>query len=114
MPTGTLATRRHTLDTTIAALAPQQGSPLYAATRAAYDEVSRHADPQRIDAVLVLTDGYNEDDHDTNLTALLAHLTTNPRVRVFTIAYSNDSDQSTLKKMAQATNAGSYDAPRHP
>jgi len=110
VPTGTVATRRHTLDTTIAALAPQQGSPLYAATRAAYAEVSRHADPQRIDAVLVLTDGYNEDDHDTNLTGLLAHLTTNPRVRVFTIAYSNDADQSTLKKMAQATNAASYDA----
>ncbi len=32
------------------------------------------------------------------------------RVRVFTIAYSNDADQATLRKIAQATNAGSYDA----
>jgi Ca-activated chloride channel family protein len=110
VPIGPLATRRHTLDTTIAALEPHQGSPLYAATRDAYDDIARHRDPRRIDGVVVLTDGYNEDDHDTNLTALLAHLAANTRVRVFTIAYSNDADQATLRKIAQATNAGTYDA----
>jgi Ca-activated chloride channel family protein len=110
VPIGPLASRRHTLDTTIAALEPHRGSPLYAATRAAYDDIARHIDPGRIDGVVVLTDGYNEDDHDTNLTALLAHLGANPRVRVFTIAYSNDADLTTLRKIAQATNAGSYDA----
>jgi Ca-activated chloride channel homolog len=110
VPIGPLASRRHTLDTTIAALEPHQGSPLYAATRAAYDDTARHFDPRRIDGVVVLTDGYNEDDHDTNLTALLAHLAANTRVRVFTIAYSNDADQATLRRVAQATNAGSYDA----
>jgi Ca-activated chloride channel family protein len=108
--TGTVASRRHTLDTTIASLKPHQGSPLYAATRDAFDDVARHADPRRIDAVLVLTDGYNEDDHDTNLTALLTHLAANTRVRVVTIAYSNDADQTTLRKIAQATNAASFDA----
>jgi Ca-activated chloride channel family protein len=107
---GTVASRRKALDTTIASLKPHQGSPLYAATRDAFDDVARHADPQRIDSVLVLTDGYNEDDHDTNLTALLAHLAANTRVRVFTIAYSNDADQATLRKIAQATNAGTFDA----
>ena len=60
------------------ALDAAAGSPLYAATRDAFDAVARHADPQRINAVVVLTDGYNEDDHDNNLTALLAHLATNP------------------------------------
>jgi Ca-activated chloride channel family protein len=108
--TGTVASRRHVLDTAIASLRPHHGSPLYAATRAAFDEVARHADPRRIDAVLVLTDGYNEDDHDTNVTALIAHLAANTHVRVFTVAYSNDADQTTLRKFAQATNAGTFDA----
>ena len=60
--------------------------------------------------MLVLTDGYNEDDHDTNVTALIAHLAANTHVRVFTVAYSNDADQTTLRKFAQATNAGTFDA----
>ena len=110
VPVGPLATRRHTLDTTIASLGPHQGSPLYAATRAAFDDAARHVDPQRIDAVIVLTDGYNEDDHDTNITALLAHVASNPNVRVFTVAYSNDADGATLRKIAQATNATSFDS----
>jgi Ca-activated chloride channel homolog len=110
VPIGPLADRRRALLKAIAALAPQQGSPLYAATRDAFDAVARRADARRINTVVLLTDGYNEDDHDSNRAALLAHLATNPAVHVFTIAYSNDADIATLRMIAQATNAWNYDA----
>ena len=110
VPSGRLAIRRRALDQAIAALTPQQGSPLYAATRDAFDDVAHRADPSRIDSVVVLTDGYNEDDHDNDLNALLKHLASKPDVRVFTITYSNDADGGTLRRIAQATNAWNYDA----
>ncbi len=108
--TGPLADRRRALLKAIASLAPQQGSPLYAATRDAFDAVARRADPRRINTVVLLTDGYNEDDHDNDRAALLAHLATNPNIHVFTISYSNDSDIATLRMISQATNAWNYDA----
>jgi Ca-activated chloride channel family protein len=93
---------------TVNALTAYGGSPLYAATRDAYDAVARHLDANAIDAVVLVTDGYNEDEHDTSLPALLAHLT--PRVHVFTIAFSNDADLATLRKIANATNATAFDS----
>ena len=110
VPNGPLADRRGALLKAIASLTPQQGSPLYAATGDAFDAVARHADPQRINTVVLLTDGYNEDEHDNNRAALIAHLAKNPNIRVFTIAYSNDADIATLRMIAQATNAWTYDA----
>ena len=110
VPTGTYAARRSALLRAIDALTPQQGSPLYAATRAAFDTVAQHRDRRRIDAVVLLTDGFNEDDHDTDLSGLLAHLGASPDVRVFTIAYGSASDSVTLRKMAQATGARAFDA----
>ena len=110
VPIGPLASRRPALRAAIAGLAPHRGSPLYTATRAAYDTIARRFDPQRINAVVVLTDGYNEYDRDNNQRALLAHLATRPDVHVFTITYSNDADAATLRKIAQTTNAWNYDA----
>jgi len=110
VPSGPLATRGPALTRAIAALEPRQGSPLYAATRDAYDAVARAGNAHDINGVVLLTDGYNEDDHDTNLDALLAHLGTSPNIRVFTISYSTESDYSTLSKIAQATNAAVYNA----
>jgi Ca-activated chloride channel family protein len=110
VPLGPLAARRRALQTAIPSLTPQGGSPLYAATRDAFDAVARRADPQRINAVVLLTDGYNEDDQDNSRTALLAHLATNSNIAVFTIAYGNGADLATLRKIAQATDAWNFDA----
>ncbi len=110
VPSGPFSTRRPALTRAIAALTPEQGSPLYAATRDAYDAIARRIKPARINGVLVVTDGYNEDDHDTDLDALLAHLARNPSIRVFTVAYGNESDFTTLRRIAQATNAEIYNA----
>jgi Ca-activated chloride channel homolog len=110
VPTGPLAARRPALDAAIAALAPRLGSPLYAATRDAFDAVARNADPERINGIVLLTDGYNEDKGDTDLGALLAHLAAHPDVRVFTIEYGSQADLTTLPEIARATNAWTYDA----
>ena len=73
-------------------------------------------DPTRINAVVLLTDGRNEDDRNTDLGALLDFLrgqnegeSTTP-VRIFPIAYGGDADESTLKRIAEATNAAEYSA----
>jgi Ca-activated chloride channel homolog len=110
VPSGPVADRRRALQQAIAALAPRMGSPLYTATRDAFEAVARNADPRKINAVVVLTDGYNEDEQNTNLRALLEHLATRPEIRVFTIAYGGGADVATLDKIAHATNAWDYDA----
>jgi Ca-activated chloride channel family protein len=110
VPIGRLSTNHRRLIDAIGALKPWRGSPLYRATGGAYDTVARGVDPRRINSVVLLTDGYNEDDHDADLGALLDHLSSRADVRVFTITYSNDADATTLQKLADATNAANFDA----
>ncbi|MGI8754308.1 MAG: VWA domain-containing protein, partial [Acidimicrobiales bacterium] len=77
-------------------------------------------DPARINAVVLLTDGVNDDDDNIEdgrqLTDLVATLRKGTEgeaskpVRVFTIGYGKLADLDTLERLAQATNAASYDA----
>ena len=97
-------------------LVPTQGTPLYTVTKAADDQLVQTFDAQRINAVLLLTDGKNEDERNTDLDGLLRSLrarnegqVANP-VRVFPIAYGQDADLPTLKRIAEATNATVYNA----
>jgi len=108
VPIGRFDHRRAALTRAIRALAPRRGSPLYTATRDAYDAIATKQDPKRINGVVLLTDGYNEDEHNTNLAGLLAHM--HEPTRVYTISYSAAADLVTLRKTAQATNARTYDA----
>jgi len=94
----------------ISSLVPRGGTALYATTREATRRMRASFDASRINAVVLLTDGYNEDDHDNNQTALLAHLATNPNIPVFTIAFGSGADLATLRKIAQATDGWSFDA----
>jgi Ca-activated chloride channel family protein len=110
VPIRRISVNRRRLVNAIDSLKPWRGSPLYRATLGAYDTIAHGVDPRRIDSVVLLTDGYNEDDHDTDLGALLGHLALRADIRVFTITYSNDADAATLVKMAQATNAANFDA----
>ena len=103
----------------IRSLIPIEGTPLYTVARASYEEMKKTFDPARINAVLLLTDGKNEDPRNggeealnTLLTALRAGsegLSSSP-VRLFTIAYGKDAAVETLRRMAEATNAAAYDA----
>jgi Ca-activated chloride channel family protein len=116
VPIGPIGSQREAMAAKINDLVPTQGTPLYTVTKAADDQLVQTFDPQRINAVLLLTDGKNEDERNNDLDGLLRSLrarnegqVANP-VRVFPIAYGQDADLPTLKRIAEATNATVYDA----
>jgi Ca-activated chloride channel homolog len=116
VPTGPIGPQREAMAAKINDLVPTQGTPLYTVTKAADDQLVQTFDAQRINAVLLLTDGKNEDERNTDLDGLLRSLrarnegqVANP-VRVFPIAYGQDADLPTLKRIAEATNATVYNA----
>ena len=101
-------------------LAPVANTPLYEATQEAYDAALEAFDPSRINAVVVLSDGMNQDGDNTDdrdqLASLIDSLESSSEgvasrpVRVFPIGYGGDADQSTLRQIAEATSAAAYDA----
>jgi Ca-activated chloride channel family protein len=116
VPVGPLADQREQIVRALQDLTPLNGTPLYTATGDAYDAMLRDFDPDRINAVVLLTDGRNEDSSNGDLEGLLRHLRAQAEgeeskpVRVFAIAYGQDADQDTLRRIAEATNATVYDA----
>ncbi len=99
---------------------PQNATPLYAVTGDAFGDMVTQYDPTKINAVVLLTDGKNDDgdssDDRQQLTSLLEKLRRGTdgenakSVRVFPIAYGSDADLNTLTEIAEATNAAAYDA----
>ena len=116
VPVGPIASNREALATRIESLVPTSGTPLYTVAKNSYNTMKASYDPTRINAVVLLTDGKNEDPHNDDLNGTLNSLrsgseglSTTP-VRLFTIAYGKDADLADLKRMAEATNAAAYDA----
>lgn len=79
-----------------------------------HEELRADSDP--INAVVVLSDGRNEDPRNDDLPGLLDDLratnggqTTAP-VRVFPIAHGEDADLDVLQEIAETTNAAASDA----
>ena len=102
---------------TSSSLVPTQGTPLYTVTRDSYEKMVEEFDPTRINAVVLLTDGRNEDrsqQRPRRAAAASCAARTRARrrtpVRIFPIAYGNDADEATLKRIAEATNAAAYSA----
>jgi Ca-activated chloride channel homolog len=116
VPFGPISANRELIASKIRSLVPTQGTPLYTVTAASFAVLRESYDPERINAVVLLTDGRNEDPRNRDLDALLSDLragsegqSTRP-VRVFPIAYGKDADLSVLRRIAEATNAAAYDA----
>ncbi len=116
VPIGSIGDQREQLATKIRSLTPTQGTPLYTVTGESYKVMRDSYDATRINAVVLLTDGRNEDPRNNNLDALLNELRSGNEgqssrpVRVFPIAYGKDADLGTLRRIAEATNAAAYDA----
>ncbi len=105
---GALAKQKPALTKAINALEPMDGSNLYTALHDSYDAMTTRIDPTRINGIILLTDGFNEDDANNNRKALLAHLRDN--IKIFPIGYSGEADMGTLTLVAQTSNARLYDA----
>jgi Ca-activated chloride channel family protein len=111
---------REQLATRIRDQVPTNGTPLYEVTQRAYEQAVADFDPTRINAVVLLSDGRNDDgdtsDDRDQLDELLATLTEGSEgqasrpVRVFPIAYGEDADLPTLRQIAEATSAAVYDS----
>ncbi|HEY5153852.1 MAG TPA: extracellular solute-binding protein [Acidimicrobiales bacterium] len=120
VPIAPMAQNAAPLQTQIDGLTPTRGTPLYEVTGRSFDQMVTGYDQSRINAVVLLTDGRNDDgtesDDNQQLAAVLDDLHRQSQgengrpVRLFTIGYGKDADLAVLKQMAEATNGASYDA----
>jgi hypothetical protein len=89
------------------------GTALYDTVLAAYRQVQSGYDPSKVNSVVLMTDGKNEDTNSTRtLNQLLGELkgSADPRrpVRVITIGIGAGADAGALGKIASATGGKSY------
>jgi Ca-activated chloride channel family protein len=120
VPVAPIGAQRDALVEAIRAQFPTNGTPLYDVTGKAYASMLDAYDPTKINAVVFLTDGVNDDgipdDDEQEFSSLIGRLqagsegATSRPVRVFTISYGDGADTVTLKAIAQATSAAHYDA----
>lgn len=101
------------------ALYPTEGTPLYDAVLYAYQEMKANAEPGRINAIVLLTDGEEDGSSKTSLDALIRELRgaiegNDPApVRIFPIIYGGGvtpEAQDALKRIAEATGGQVFDA----
>ncbi|KJQ52478.1 substrate-binding and vWA domain-containing protein [Microbacterium sp. SA39] len=106
------------LDSSLADLryAQRNGTPLYDAVLTAYEAMSARAEPGRINAIVVLSDG-EDTDSTTSLDSLIAKIGKSSKegsddtpVRIFTIAYGEGADPTALQRIADATGGQMFDA----
>ena len=112
--------QRRALVDALTQLIPTNGTPLYTATQQVYEDAVASYDPESINAVVLLSDGVNEDqnnsDDDAQLEELLRTLEQGGEgersepVRVFPISYGADADLATLEQIAEASDAAVYNA----
>jgi Ca-activated chloride channel homolog len=86
---------------------------LYDTVAAAFEQMRSSQAPDAINAIVFLTDGKNErNPPGLSLENLLTTLN-KPRsesVRIFTVGYGEEADQSVLTRISEVTEARSYDA----
>jgi len=120
VPSGRVADVGERLRSAVEGLSPVNDTPLYDATKQTYQTAVTQFDPTRINAVVLLTDGKNDDgnpdDDQRQLQDLLNVLRSGNEgqashaVRVFPIAYGADADADTLKAIADASSSAVYSA----
>ena len=104
---------RPELERTVRDLFADGGTAFYDAAAEAYDSMRRDAGDERINAVVLLTDG-EDTDSTTSPDALVQRLREGSegagQVRVFTIAYSAGAEGAAeaLKEIAQASGGQAY------
>ena len=86
----------------VRALFADGNEPVYPAVSRALDDVRRLDDPDRINAVVVLSDGAGTDVGRKLLLRKIAQepVTEGTGVRIFTVAYGNRADADALQQIA--------------
>jgi len=107
-----ISQQRALLKQEIAALAPgAQRKALYTTLDAAVASMRARYDTARINAVVLLTDGGNDDPTNNDLLGLERTLRAQPNdrfVRVFTVGFGGKADLGTLEDIALAARGGAY------
>jgi len=113
VPVGPVRNQRAALKKAVSQMHAGGGTQLYTTIGKGIARMSREIDPTHITAIVVLTDGQDDDGNGASLNSLVQSELSTPvdkQVRVFTIAYGADASFAVLSRIAQATNANSYDA----
>lgn len=113
VPIGPVKSTLPQVTSTVQGLVADGGTGLYATLRQAQKQMTTDLDPQRINAIVILTDGRNEYPPDTDLDGLIRQLggeSLDTSVRVFPIGYGTGADADALKEIAEASRAAYYDA----
>ncbi len=113
MPMSTVGEVRDELTGLVSGLTARGNTALYEATHDAHEAMREDLDVQRINAVVLLTDGHDTMRGGVSREELLNAIDAeylDTSVRVFTIAYGEDADRATLAEIAAASKARAYDA----
>lgn len=105
-PLSPLGPKRRALQEVVKALQADYRTVLHDVTLEAVRQVSLVYDPERINAVVLMTDGQDTaswKSEDDLLEGLEAAARSEQLVRVFTIAYGSDADKELLERIAEAT-----------
>ena len=102
VPVGPIGEQQDQIAGQIEAQFPTNGTPLYQVTEQAYTEMVESYDPERINAIVLLTDGEQDDgspaDDEEQFTDLIETLqagsegSSSQPVRLFTISYGETAD----------------------
>lgn len=92
----------------------RDGTALYDTTLAAFRAVRSGYDPGRVNSVVLLTDGRNEDDAGIDLPTLLQTLRAEndpaQPVPIITVGMGPDADLDTLRQISELTGGKAYQA----
>jgi Ca-activated chloride channel family protein len=113
VPVVPFGSNRARLQRAVDDLFPDGQTAVYDATQAGLREVQGLRDPTRINAVVVLTDG-EDNQSQTDQRAVVSELSRQSRsegltVRVYTIAYGSEANKSALEQIASSSGGKEYD-----
>jgi Ca-activated chloride channel family protein len=107
-------TRRDVVNAALGVMRPRADTGLYDTALAAYEQMTRSYTPGRLNEVVLLTDGKNDDPGSITQQALLTKLREEydpaKPVRLITIAFGTQADTDALRQISAATHARSYES----
>jgi Ca-activated chloride channel family protein len=102
VPLGVLGTRRPAVSRAIRELFPNGDAPVYPAVGKALDDLRGLDDPDRINAIVVVSDGAGSSEGRKELLRTIAAepITEGTSVRIFTVGYGEPADAEALRQVA--------------